>query len=179
MCEVTLQATYSAQLIPEQACALPPTFQSWFTITNLHVWLLTVRLRALPAPHGTQHVQGLIDHFFQDVEERLRAVLQPGILPPRSSSSVSPNLSSHAEDGFYLSPYLPNSFYTTPTPLAPQTTFPSNKVYKEAVTLEKRSRAPERLITRHMKILKEQWAGMGMSLDLGLVRGDAEMAAAV
>jgi hypothetical protein len=30
-----------------------------------------------------------------------------------------------------------------------------------------------------MKILKEQWAGMGMSLDLGLVRGDAELAAAV
>jgi len=30
-----------------------------------------------------------------------------------------------------------------------------------------------------MKILKEQWAGLGMSLDLGLVRGDAEMAAAV
>ena len=30
-----------------------------------------------------------------------------------------------------------------------------------------------------MKIFKEQWAGMGMSMDLGLVRGDAEMAAAV
>jgi cytochrome b pre-mRNA-processing protein 3 len=30
-----------------------------------------------------------------------------------------------------------------------------------------------------MKILKEQWAGLGMSMDLGLVRGDAEMAAAV
>ena len=30
-----------------------------------------------------------------------------------------------------------------------------------------------------MKIFKEQWAGMGMSLDLGLVRSDAELAAAV
>lgn len=30
-----------------------------------------------------------------------------------------------------------------------------------------------------MKIFKEQWAGLGMSMDLGLVRGDAEMAAAV
>ena len=59
------------------ACDLPPTFQSWFTITNLHVWLLTVRLRALPQPHGANHIQGLIDHFFLDVEDRIRAVLQP------------------------------------------------------------------------------------------------------
>ena len=59
------------------ACDLPPTFQSWFTITNLHVWLLTVRLRALPQPHGVNHIQGLIDHFFLDVEDRIRAVLQP------------------------------------------------------------------------------------------------------
>ncbi|KAG1745095.1 uncharacterized protein EDB91DRAFT_1220677 [Suillus paluster] len=177
----TLCATHADQQSAfwREACALPPTFQSWFTITNLHVWLLTVRLRALPAPHGTKHIQGLIDHFFQDVEERLRAVLQPGLLPPRSSSPYSPSLPSSAEDGSYLSPYPHSSFYTTPTPLASKSTFPSTKAYKEAVKLEKRSRAPEKLITRQMKILKEQWAGMGMSLDLGLVRGDAEMAAAV
>ncbi|OJA17146.1 hypothetical protein AZE42_05088 [Rhizopogon vesiculosus] len=162
-----------------EACSLPPTFQSWFTITNLHVWLLTVRLRSLPAPHGKQHIQGLIDHFFQDVEERMRAVLQPGILPPRPSSLVSPNSPSSAEDSSYPSPYLLSSFYTPPSPLAPQSSFPSHKAYKEAVKLQARSRAPERLITRQMKILKEQWAGLGMSLDLGLVRGDAEMAAAV
>lgn len=135
--------------------------------------MLTVRLRALPAPHGIQHVQGLIDHFFQDVDERLRAVLQPGVLPPRSSS---PNLSSTAEDGSH---YPHSSFYTIPSPLADKSTFPSTKAYQEAVKLQKRSRAPEKLITRQMRILKEQWAGMGMSLDLGLVRGDAEMAAAV
>lgn len=34
-------------------------------------------------------------------------------------------------------------------------------------------------MVRQMKILKEQWAGLGMSMDLGLVRGDAELAAAV
>jgi len=118
-------------------------------------------------------VQGLIDHFFQDVEERLRVVLQPGVLPPRSSS---PKLLGTTEDGSH---YPHSSFYTTPAALAPKSTFPSNKAYQEAVKLQKRSRAPEKLITRQMKILKEQWAGMGMSLDLGLVRGDAEMAAAV
>ncbi|KIJ08770.1 hypothetical protein PAXINDRAFT_88382 [Paxillus involutus ATCC 200175] len=136
----------------KKECALPPTFQSWFTITNLHVWLLTVRLRALPAPHGLNHIQGLIDHFFQDVEERVRTVLQPGILPPRSTSkqsfpSVFPDAKTNPrpEDASYISP----------------------------------ARAPERLVTRHMKILKEQWSGLGMSMDLGLVRGDTEMAAAV
>lgn len=39
--------------------------------------------------------------------------------------------------------------------------------------------APERLVTQQMKIFREQWAGMGMALDLGLVRGDTEMAGAV
>jgi hypothetical protein len=65
------------------ACDLPPTFQSWFTITNLHVWLLTVRLRALPQPHGTNHIQGLIDHFFLDVEDRIRPFSNPSTPKPR------------------------------------------------------------------------------------------------
>ncbi|KAF8452308.1 hypothetical protein L210DRAFT_3384031 [Boletus edulis BED1] len=132
-------------------CALPPTFQSWFTVTNLHVWLLTIRLRALPSPHGLNHIQGLIDHFFQDVEERVRAVLQPGVLLPRSISDTS----------------------LTPS---------SSSVMKHRAELDKYvspARAPERLVTRQMKIFKEQWAGLGMSMDLGLVRGDAEMAAAI
>lgn len=55
--------------------SLPPTFQSWFTITNLHVWMAIVRLRALPSSHGRHFVQALIDHFFFDVEDRLRAIL--------------------------------------------------------------------------------------------------------
>ncbi|KIJ67427.1 hypothetical protein HYDPIDRAFT_108196 [Hydnomerulius pinastri MD-312] len=164
----------------EKECALPPTFQSWFTITNLHVWLLTVRLRALPAPHGINHIQGLIDHFFQDVEERLRTVLQPGVLPPRLTSNSTPPPSSknqnRPEDANYVSPYPHSTFYTFPSPISPPDTFPSPAAYAKA---EKRARAPERLVTRHMKILKEQWAGMGMSMDLGLIRGDAEMAAAV
>lgn len=39
-------------------CRLPSTFQTWFTVTNLHVWLLTVRFRALPPPYGDNFVQG-------------------------------------------------------------------------------------------------------------------------
>ncbi|KAG6337375.1 hypothetical protein ID866_1698 [Astraeus odoratus] len=165
-------------------CALPPTFQSWFTITNLHVWLLTVRLRALPVPHGMQHIQGLIDHFFQDVEERVRYVLQPGVLPPRSPSTSTlnpgPNSTtpSHtlADDASYVSPYLSSQFYTPPSSVPPPQTFPSVAAYSKA---QKRGRAPERVVVRQMQILKEQWAGLGMSMDLGLVRGDTELAASV
>lgn len=56
-------------------CSLPPTFQTWFTVTNLHIWLLTVRLRALPKPHGYHYVQGLVNHFFEDVEVQIRSRL--------------------------------------------------------------------------------------------------------
>ncbi|KAI0357314.1 hypothetical protein OH77DRAFT_1451631 [Trametes cingulata] len=138
----------------KDACHLPPTFQSWFTVTNLHVWLLTVRLRALPPPHGTNFVQGLIDHFFIDVEDRVRAVLQPV-----SPASLAPPQN--------LAPYTrPSAFY---------------QIANASVTgrPRPRGRAPESLVTRQMKIFKEQWAGMGMSFDLGLVRSDAELAAAV
>src|SRR5882762_6008384 len=126
-------------------CHLPPTFQSWFTITDLHIWLLTVRLRALPSPHGNYFVQALIDHFFLDVEDRIRAVLQPGLVSE---------------------PYTVKSeFYSVP-----KINTGNGKPIR---------RAPERLVTQQMKIFREQWNGMGLALDLGLVRGDTEMAGAV
>lgn len=114
-------------------CQLPPTFQTWFTVTNFHVWMLTVRFRALPAPYGRNYVQGLVDNFFLDIEDRIRHVLS--------------------------------------------------------------RKAPERIVSRQMKILREQWAGLGLAFDyaLGLSspyapsnaivsltqNGDTEMAAAV
>ncbi|KAI9066929.1 hypothetical protein FKP32DRAFT_1589109 [Trametes sanguinea] len=137
----------------KQDCHLPPTFQSWFTVTNLHVWLLTVRLRALPPPHGQHFVQGLIDHFFLDVEDRVRAVLQPV-----GEKSLAP-----AQN---LAPYTRRTdFYAIAN--------------GKSRSSRARGRAPESLVTRQMKIFKEQWAGMGMSFDLGLVRSDSELAAAV
>ncbi|KAI0759523.1 hypothetical protein BD413DRAFT_462098, partial [Trametes elegans] len=139
-----------------EACYLPATFQSWFTITNLHVWLLTVRLRALPAPHGTYFVQGLIDHFFLDVEDRVRAVLQPA---SRAGAALAPAQNAR--------PYTrPSAYYKVANPLDPTKPRP-------------RGSAPESLVTRQMKIFKEQWTGQGLSFDLGLVRSDAELAAAV
>jgi len=132
----------------QDVCLLPPTFQSWFTVTNLHIWMLTVRLRALPVEHGKHYQQALIDHFFIDIEDRIRTVLQP---PPKPTKPYT------FETSFYSNPNAP-----TPTsggkPLG---------------------RAPDRIVTQQMKIFKEQWAGMGLSLDLGLVKGDMELAGAI
>ncbi|KAJ2378351.1 Ubiquinol cytochrome-c reductase assembly protein Cbp3 [Coemansia sp. RSA 2603] len=52
-------------------CQLPETFQTWFSTTSLYVWMAMVRIRADP---GAKHYnQGLVDHFFRDTEERIRA----------------------------------------------------------------------------------------------------------
>ena len=55
-----------------RAAHLPPTFNTWFHLTNLHIWMLTVRFRALPDPLGRMYVQELINHFFIDIESRIR-----------------------------------------------------------------------------------------------------------
>lgn len=114
--------------------------------------MLTVRLRALPPPHGKFYVQFLIDHFFLDIEDRIRAVLQPPRWgPPRE-------------------PYtFISSFYDNPN--APATTPDGKRINRGA--------APERLVTRQLKIFREQWQGMGQSFDLALVQGDMELAATV
>ncbi|KAF9443365.1 hypothetical protein P691DRAFT_737963 [Macrolepiota fuliginosa MF-IS2] len=135
----------------QNECHLPPTFQSWFTITNLHIWLLTVRLRALPKEHGRHYIQALIDHYFIDVEDRIRAVLQPPNKPTRPYTFTSP-------------------FYTNPNAATPD---------NAATSAKPKGRAPDRIVNRQMKIFKEQWVGLGLSFDLALVKGDAEMAAAV
>ncbi|GJE96969.1 CBP3-like protein [Phanerochaete sordida] len=136
----------------QDGCDLPPTFQSWFSVTNLHIWMLTVRFRALPDPIGKYYIQALVDHFFLDVEDRIRQVLQPAT-PPKNAPPEP----------------APQSTYTVPT------------TFYTIANADKRpkGKAPERLVTRQMKILKEQWAGLGMAFDLGLIRGDAEMASAV
>ena len=111
-----------------------------------------MRLRALPAEHGKHYQQALVDHFFIDIEDRIRTVLQP---PPE-----------------FTQPYtFETSFYSNPN--APvNTTTPDGK-------RKSLSRAPDRIVTQQMKIFKEQWAGMGLSFDLGLVKGDMELAGAI
>jgi len=137
-------------------CYLPPTFQSWFTVTNLHVWLLIVRLRALESPAhkeiGRYYIQALIDHFFIDVEDRVRDVLQPKEKP--------------------MPPYtFRTDFYANPN---------QDRVQEQpGLGTKVAARAPDRVVNRQMNIFKEQWGGLNLACDLGLVQGDAELAAAI
>ncbi|KAF9584490.1 Protein cbp3, mitochondrial [Lunasporangiospora selenospora] len=51
-------------------CGLPDSFQTWFSITQLHVWLLMVRIRG--EQDGKKFQQQLVNHFFHDIEDRMR-----------------------------------------------------------------------------------------------------------
>jgi cytochrome b pre-mRNA-processing protein 3 len=88
-----------------------------------------------------------------------RGAAMPLSVPTSSSSSPTRTPSERAKA---LKPY-----YVPPGPLVDKDGKPSRKF------------APERLVSMQMKVLKEQWAGLGLSLDLGLVRSDTELAAAV
>ncbi|CAD6908913.1 unnamed protein product, partial [Tilletia laevis] len=56
-----------------EECGLPRTYQTWFQLTNLHVWLLMTRFRAFPTRALSQsYAQELINHFFIDAESRMR-----------------------------------------------------------------------------------------------------------
>lgn len=51
---------------------LQPTFSTWSQVTFLHMYLLTVRLRALPSRESVQtYSRHLIDHFSHSAEERM------------------------------------------------------------------------------------------------------------
>ncbi|KAJ5733373.1 Ubiquinol-cytochrome c chaperone/UPF0174 [Penicillium malachiteum] len=51
---------------------LQPTFSTWSQITFLHMYLLTVRLRALPTRDSVQtYSRHLIDHFSHNAEHRM------------------------------------------------------------------------------------------------------------
>jgi cytochrome b pre-mRNA-processing protein 3 len=105
----------------------------------------------LPPPHGKFYVQGLVDHFFIDIEDRIRAVLQPPKRKPREPYTF--------DSPFYINPNAPAMG-------------PDGKPVR-------RSRASDRDVTRQMHIFREQWQGLTQSMDLAVVQGDMEMAATV
>lgn len=53
-------------------CGLPDSFQTWFQVTQLHMWLLTVRFRSMKSPLGRYYIQEFVNHSFIDIEERMR-----------------------------------------------------------------------------------------------------------
>ncbi|ODV83213.1 hypothetical protein CANARDRAFT_25198 [[Candida] arabinofermentans NRRL YB-2248] len=54
-----------------ETLGLPRTFSQWFQITTLHIWILFVRMRALPFKESTNYKQRLVDSFFKDIELKL------------------------------------------------------------------------------------------------------------
>lgn len=55
---------------------LPQTFAQQFQITALHVWMLFVRMRAMPRTIGKEYQQKLVDTIFGDMEKRLSTELR-------------------------------------------------------------------------------------------------------
>ncbi|CAO3614094.1 unnamed protein product [Cunninghamella blakesleeana] len=51
-------------------CNLPDNFQSWFSVTQLHVWMLMVHLRA--HSNGKLYIQEVVNRLFEDSEARIR-----------------------------------------------------------------------------------------------------------
>ncbi|PVV02150.1 hypothetical protein BB560_003405 [Smittium megazygosporum] len=51
---------------------LPPTFQSWFSVSQIYVWMCLVRLRKESVEISKDTKQQLIDSFFTDAERRIR-----------------------------------------------------------------------------------------------------------
>ncbi|KAH9823571.1 ubiquinol-cytochrome C chaperone-domain-containing protein [Melampsora americana] len=54
-------------------CGLPDSFQTWFQITQLHLWILIVRLRCMKSNLGQLYIQELVNHTFIDIEHRMRS----------------------------------------------------------------------------------------------------------
>lgn len=54
-----------------ETLGLSKSFAIWFQITSLHVWMLFVRMRAMPFAVGKNYQQHLIDRLFKDMELRL------------------------------------------------------------------------------------------------------------
>lgn len=50
---------------------LPATYSQWFQITALHVWMMFVRMRAMPKAVGQEYRQKLVDAIFRDMEQHL------------------------------------------------------------------------------------------------------------
>jgi len=51
---------------------MPFTFQSWFSITQLHVWMCQSKIRTVTQDSGKVLNKALMDNFSSDIELKLR-----------------------------------------------------------------------------------------------------------
>ncbi|KAF2400666.1 hypothetical protein EJ06DRAFT_509469, partial [Trichodelitschia bisporula] len=56
-----------------EGLSLEPTFATWTQVTMLHMYILTVRLRCLPAEAARSWMQHLTNHFFFAAETRMES----------------------------------------------------------------------------------------------------------
>lgn len=56
-----------------EACHMPDTFQSWFLVNQLHVWMCLVRLK-VEGKDGRFVYRKLVEIMWQDVEERMKVM---------------------------------------------------------------------------------------------------------
>ena len=54
-----------------RVCGLPDTFQSWFLVTQLHVWMCLVRFKS-EGRDGAALYKRLVTLFWNDVEHRMK-----------------------------------------------------------------------------------------------------------
>lgn len=52
---------------------MPDTFQSWFYVMHLHIWMLLVRLRLEDSP-GKSLSYNMVEIMWQDVEQRMKLI---------------------------------------------------------------------------------------------------------
>jgi len=56
-----------------KTCKLPNTFQTWFSVTQLHLWMIIARLRR-DGQDGQAAASALMDAFISDIELRMGAL---------------------------------------------------------------------------------------------------------
>jgi cytochrome b pre-mRNA-processing protein 3 len=55
-----------------ETLGMPKSFNQWYQVTVLHVWMLYVRMRALPRQYCREYQQKLVNSLFDDIDYRLR-----------------------------------------------------------------------------------------------------------
>ncbi|CAG8490282.1 5988_t:CDS:2 [Funneliformis mosseae] len=68
--DLPVQAIRITRELYQMSCGLPDSFQTWFAVTLLHIWMLMVRFRV--ENEGKIFMQQLVNHLFEDAEWRMR-----------------------------------------------------------------------------------------------------------
>ena len=65
---------------------LPDTFYSWWLITELHAWMLCVRLRVGQTPEGEDLMNFMVAGLWTDLETRMKKI--PGMSASKRGNQI-------------------------------------------------------------------------------------------